>query len=119
MFSQGLGRRGGGTFADSFRVHSVSLLAAEQQRDSQRLEYSDKIILPPSCLEKLAHLEITYPMIFEVTNPRYMARRLHCAHPLARQLPAALPPRRAAERRMQTARRARGRRADQPRGHFA
>ena len=43
-----------------------------------RLEYSDKIILPPSCLEKLAHLEITYPMIFEVTNPRYLQRRLHC-----------------------------------------
>ena len=29
-------------------------------------------------LEKLAHLEITYPMIFEVTNPRYVQRRLHC-----------------------------------------
>ena len=71
----GFSRRG---FADSFRVHSVSLLAAEQQRDSNQLEYSDKIILPPSCLEKLAHLEITYPMIFEVTNPRYLQRRLHC-----------------------------------------
>lgn len=66
------------TFQDSFRCHSVSLLAAEQQRDPAQLEYSDKIILPPSCLEKLAHLEITYPMIFELTNPRYLQRRLHC-----------------------------------------
>tara|TARA_B110001452_G_scaffold74912_1_gene60689 strand:+ start:193 stop:1197 length:1005 start_codon:yes stop_codon:yes gene_type:complete len=71
----GFGRR---TFQDSFRCHSVSLLAAEQQRDPAQLEYSDKIILPPSCLEKLAHLEITYPMIFELTNPRYLQRRLHC-----------------------------------------
>lgn len=29
-------------------------------------------------LEKLAHLEISYPMMFEVTNPRYVQRRLHC-----------------------------------------
>ena len=56
----------------------MSLLAAEQQRDNARLEYSDKIILPPSCLEKLAQLEIQYPMIFELTNPRYLQRRLHC-----------------------------------------
>ena len=70
------GRRG--VFADSFRCHSVSLLAAEQQRDGNRLEYSDKIILPPSTLEKLAHLEVTYPMMFELTNPRYVQRRLHC-----------------------------------------
>ena len=70
------GRRG--VFADQFRCHSVSLLAAEQQRDADRLEYSDKIILPPSCLEKLAHLEVSYPMMFEITNPRYLARQLHC-----------------------------------------
>lgn len=37
------------TFQDSFRCHSVSLLAAEQQRDPAVLEFSDKIILPPSC----------------------------------------------------------------------
>jgi hypothetical protein len=36
------------TFQDSFRCHSVSLLAAEQQRDPNVLEFSDKIILPPS-----------------------------------------------------------------------
>lgn len=77
MFSFGSGmssRR----FQDSFRCHSVSLLAAEQQRDPNRLEYSDKIILPPSCLEKLAHLEIQYPMMFEITNSRDAKHRLHC-----------------------------------------
>jgi hypothetical protein len=68
-------RRG---FQDSFRCHSVSLLAAEQQRDASRLEYSDKIILPPSCLEKLAQLEIQYPMMFQIANPRAADRKLHC-----------------------------------------
>lgn len=66
------------SFTDQFRCHSVSLLAAEQQREVSRLEYSDKIILPPSCLERLAQLEIQYPMIFEIANPRYLQRRLHC-----------------------------------------
>ena len=78
MFSFGGGNFSRRTFQDSFRCHSVSLLAAEQQRDPAVLEFSDKIILPPSCLEKLAHLEITYPMIFELTNPRFLQRRLHC-----------------------------------------
>ena len=41
------------TFQDSFRCHSVSLLAAEQQRDPNVLEFSDKIILPPSHLSWL------------------------------------------------------------------
>jgi ubiquitin fusion degradation protein 1 len=65
-------------FQDSFRCHSVSLLAAEQQRDVNRLEYSDKIILPPSCLEKLAQLEIQYPMMFQIANPRAAEKKLHC-----------------------------------------
>ena len=64
---------------DHSRHRLLRSSSAEQQRDPARLEYSDKIILPPSCLEKLAHLEITYPMIFEITNPRYLQRRLHCA----------------------------------------
>ena len=73
-----LGGGGGDVFADMYRCHSVSLIAAEQQRDPERLESSDKIILPPSALEKLAHLEISYPMMFELTNPSYQAIRLHC-----------------------------------------
>ena len=45
----------GSEFSDVYRCHSVSLIAAQQQRDPARLESSDKIILPPSALEKLAH----------------------------------------------------------------
>jgi ubiquitin fusion degradation protein 1 len=68
----------GTEFSDMYRCHSVSLIAAQQQRDPARLESSDKIILPPSALEKLAHLEISYPMMFELTNPHYQEMRLHC-----------------------------------------
>lgn len=68
----------GGQFADMYKCHSMSLIAAEQQRDPERLEAADKIILPPSALEKLAHLEISYPMIFELTNPHFQDLRLHC-----------------------------------------
>uniref|UniRef100_A0A7S4B8X3 Uncharacterized protein n=1 Tax=Chrysotila carterae TaxID=13221 RepID=A0A7S4B8X3_CHRCT len=78
MFGFGGGFSAPRHFQDSFRCHSVSLLAAEQQRDPDRLEYSDKIILPPSCLEKLAHLEISYPMMFEIINPRQPKKNLHC-----------------------------------------
>lgn len=74
----GMGMGHGGGFADIYRCHSVSLFAAEQQRDPERLEAADKIILPPSALEKLAHLEISYPMMFELTNPHYQELRLHC-----------------------------------------
>lgn len=78
MFGFGGGGFGSRIFQDSFRCHSVGLLAAEQQRDPARLEYSDKLILPQSCLEKLARLEISYPMMFAITNPRYTQRTLHC-----------------------------------------
>mmetsp|Transcript_21404 Transcript_21404/g.52778 ORF Transcript_21404/g.52778 Transcript_21404/m.52778 type:complete len:390 (-) Transcript_21404:828-1997(-) len=74
MFGMGMGSE----FSDMYRCHSVSLLAAEQQRDADRLEATDKIILPPSALEKIAHLEVSYPLIFELTNPHYQELRLHC-----------------------------------------
>jgi len=63
-------------FRDTFRCHSVSMLAAEMHRDVETLESCDKIILPPSALEKLAHLEISYPMLFEITNPKSTALKL-------------------------------------------
>merc|ERR1712023_346645 len=34
--------------------------------------------MPQSALERLAHLEITYPMIFEISNPQYNEHKLHC-----------------------------------------
>lgn len=36
--------------------------------ERQHLNYGGKIILPPSALEKLTRLHITYPMLFELIN---------------------------------------------------
>eukprot|EP00457_Paulinella_chromatophora_P011931 gb/GEZN01012099.1/.p1 GENE.gb/GEZN01012099.1/~~gb/GEZN01012099.1/.p1 ORF type:complete len:353 (+),score=39.11 gb/GEZN01012099.1/:35-1060(+) len=37
---------------------------------TQTLDVGDKILLPASALKHLAVLKVTYPMMFEVTNPR-------------------------------------------------
>lgn len=68
----------GGAFADTYKCHSMSMLAAENRRDPEMLEASDKVMLPPSTLEKLSRLEISYPMMFELTNPHFQDLRLHC-----------------------------------------
>jgi ubiquitin fusion degradation protein 1 len=36
--------------------------------DRDHLNYGGKIIMPPSALDKLTRLHITYPMLFELTN---------------------------------------------------
>lgn len=63
----GLSRR---TFQDSFRCHSVSLLAAEQQRDPNVLEFSDKIILPPSHLSWLETVAVSSVTRAPIGPPR-------------------------------------------------
>lgn len=41
------------------------------------LESGDKIILPPSALDHLARLRVTYPMMFELIN-RENGQKTHC-----------------------------------------
>ncbi len=36
--------------------------------DHSELEGGDKIIMPPSALDRLTRLHIDYPMLFEITN---------------------------------------------------
>ena len=36
--------------------------------EREHLNYGGKIIMPPSALEKLTRLHITYPMLFELIN---------------------------------------------------
>lgn len=43
----------------------------------EELEKGNKIILPQSALDHLARLNISYPMLFEITNPA-TSRRTHC-----------------------------------------
>jgi ubiquitin fusion degradation protein 1 len=44
-----------------------------------KLEASDKIILPPSALHKLASKNTTYPMMFELSNPQIpdLVQKMH------------------------------------------
>ena len=39
-------------------------------KDSMEVKHGGKIIMPPSALEKLARLNITYPMLFKLTNDK-------------------------------------------------
>lgn len=41
------------------------------------LEDGDKILLPNSALNQLAQMQVEYPMLFELSNPR-MGKRTHC-----------------------------------------
>lgn len=38
-------------------------------KDKGSLEYGNRIIMPPSALERLANMDIDYPMVFEIKKP--------------------------------------------------
>lgn len=72
MFFHPFARHGfPGTFEQSYHVYPVSFI------DKPHLENGDKVILPSSALDRLAQLQIDYPMLFEVTNPS-VGRTSHC-----------------------------------------
>ncbi|KAK9245628.1 ubiquitin fusion degradation protein UFD1-domain-containing protein [Lipomyces tetrasporus] len=52
-------------FSEYFRCYPVVMMPGTE-RDN--LNYGGKIILPPSALNKLTRLNISYPMLFELTN---------------------------------------------------
>ncbi|KAJ4902697.1 ubiquitin fusion degradation 1 [Raphanus sativus] len=52
----------GTTFEQSYRCYPASFI------DKPQLESGDKIIMPPSALDRLASLHIDYPMLFELRN---------------------------------------------------
>lgn len=58
------------TFSQKYRCFPI---AAKKQE----LEEGDKILLPPSALDTLAHLKVDYPMLFAVENPE-TGRQSHC-----------------------------------------
>ena len=73
MMAPGVGA--GGQFVQKFKVYPPSFM----QTDRPQVEEGDKIIMPTSCLEMLARLRISYPMLFEVTNELAGGRRTHCS----------------------------------------
>jgi ubiquitin fusion degradation protein 1 len=58
-------------FEQNYRCYSASFI------DKPHLENGDKVVMPPSALDRLASLRIDYPMLFEVHNPT-TSRTSHC-----------------------------------------
>ncbi|KAL9289620.1 putative ubiquitin fusion degradation protein Ufd1 [Arabidopsis thaliana] len=52
----------GTTFEQTYRCYPSSFI------DKPQIESGDKIIMPPSALDRLASLQIDYPMLFELRN---------------------------------------------------
>ncbi|CAN8315214.1 unnamed protein product [Cochlearia groenlandica] len=66
--------RGGGAyslFEQCYRCYPVSFI------DKAHLEKGDKIIMPPSALDRLAYLHIEYPMLFQLSNDS-VGKTTHC-----------------------------------------
>ncbi|KAK9358572.1 ubiquitin fusion degradation protein UFD1-domain-containing protein [Lipomyces starkeyi] len=52
-------------FSEYFRCYPVVMMPGVER---ENLNYGGKIILPPSALNKLTRLNISYPMLFKLTN---------------------------------------------------
>lgn len=52
-------------FDEYYRCYPVIMMNGP---DRSSANYGGKVFLPPSALEKLTRLHITYPMLFELTN---------------------------------------------------
>lgn len=61
-------------FNTRFKCYSVSMLPGNERTDVER---GGKIIMPPSALDQLTRLNIVYPMLFKLTNPK-TGRVTHC-----------------------------------------
>ncbi|XWS71675.1 hypothetical protein CRYUN_Cryun03dG0158900 [Craigia yunnanensis] len=54
--------RGNSTFEQCYRCYPVSFI------DKAHLEKGDKVIIPPSALDRLASLHVEYPMLVKLTS---------------------------------------------------
>ncbi|RKF61153.1 Ubiquitin fusion degradation protein 1 [Erysiphe neolycopersici] len=61
-------------FDEYYRCYPVVMFRGPERED---LEFGGKILMPPSALEKLTRLNITYPMLFELINGQ-KDRTSHC-----------------------------------------
>lgn len=68
MYNQLMGRGAVGPprrFDENYRCYPIAMLPGP---DRENLNYGGKVLLPPSALDKLTRLHITYPMLFELVN---------------------------------------------------
>ncbi|XP_051147297.1 uncharacterized protein LOC127262588 isoform X2 [Andrographis paniculata] len=70
MFYDGYGYHGT-SFEQTYRCYPASFI------DKPHIENGDKVIMPPSALDRLASLHIDYPMLFELRNAA-TERVSHC-----------------------------------------
>ncbi|XP_038887744.1 ubiquitin recognition factor in ER-associated degradation protein 1-like isoform X2 [Benincasa hispida] len=70
MYFDGYGYRGT-SFEQRYQCFSASFI------DKPHIETGDRIIMPPSALDRLASLQIDYPMLFELRNDA-VERVSHC-----------------------------------------
>lgn len=70
MFFDGYGYHGT-SFEQTYRCYPASFI------DKPQIENGDKVIMPPSALDRLASLHIDYPMLFELQNDA-TERVSHC-----------------------------------------
>ncbi|XDC84235.1 hypothetical protein R6Z07F_015408 [Ovis aries] len=75
MFDHPIPRVFQSRFSTQYRCFSVSMLAGPNDRSD--VERGGKIIMPPSALDQLSRLNITYPMLFKLTN-KNSDRVTHC-----------------------------------------
>jgi ubiquitin fusion degradation protein 1 len=69
-------RRGGvpRRFDEYFRCYPIAMLPGPDRVDAN---HGGKVFLPPSALDKLTRLHITYPMLFELINGAKDGRKTH------------------------------------------
>jgi ubiquitin fusion degradation protein 1 len=69
-------RRGGvpKRFDEYFRCYPIAMLPGPEREDAN---HGGKVFLPPSALDKLTRLHITYPMLFELINGKEDGKKTH------------------------------------------
>lgn len=55
-----------GRFREQFRCYSMVF----SSKESVEVKHGGKIIMPPSALQKLARLNISYPMLFKLSSDK-------------------------------------------------
>ncbi|KAG2233562.1 hypothetical protein INT48_009349, partial [Thamnidium elegans] len=55
-------------FSETYRCFPIAMMQKGNEREN--VNYGGKIILPQSALEKLSQLNISYPMLFKLTNEK-------------------------------------------------
>ncbi|KAH9872601.1 hypothetical protein J1614_004994 [Plenodomus biglobosus] len=69
-------RRGGAPrrFDEYFRCYPIAMLPGPEREEAN---HGGKVFLPPSALDKLTRMHITYPMLFELINGKQDGKKTH------------------------------------------